>query len=176
MKKILYLLCLLLLVGCSTHKQSQTTYPPVILNNSDSVRVEIVKEIVYVPMEVNVDLPKQSETNVTPNDSSHVETDLAFSNAWIKDGILHHDITNKEGSLTGNVYVPQTTEKSNKEAVKEKEIPVPTPYPVEVERKITTWEQIKLGTFWYFVGALAVSMGYIFRKPLFTTMRKIIRL
>ncbi len=140
------------------------------------MRVETTVNTVYVPVEVAVDLPRQSESIATPDDSSHVETDLAFSDAWIDDGILHHIIENKPGQLKGEAFVPQITEQTSKEAVKVKEVPVPAPYPVEVERELTLMEQIKFAAFWYLVGAVIVGIGFIFRKPLFTVLRKIIRL
>ena len=178
MKKFYYFACLLLpvLVGCKTQKQIPATLSPVVLNNSDSVRVETIVNTIYVPVEIAVDLPQQAESNVTPDDSSHVETDLAFSDAWIENGILHHFIKNKPGQLTAEAFVPQTTEQTNKEAVKIKEVPVLTPYPVEVARKWTLMEQIKLASFWYLLGAVVVSIGLIFRKPLLMALRKIIRL
>lgn len=166
----------LALVSCKTQKAAQAPLPPVILNNTDSVRVETTIETTYEPVDVALDLPQQSETNVTPNDSSHVETDLAFSDAWIENGILHHLIKNKPGQLKGTAFTPHTTETSNKDAVKIREIPVPEPYPVEVERELTLMEQIKLATFWYLVGAVIVSLSFIFRKPFFMVLRKIIRL
>lgn len=177
MKKLCYLFCLLALalVGCKTQK-IPGTLPPVVLNNSDSVRVETIVNTVYVPVEVAVDLPRQSESNATHNDSSHVETDLAFSDAWIYNGILHHNIENKPGKLKGEAYVPQTTEQTSKESVKVKEVPVPQPYPIEVERKMTLMEQIKLAAFWYLVGAALISACYIFRKPLLLALRKVFRL
>lgn len=179
MKRICFFLCLLsfALVGCKTQKQATATLPPVILNNSDSVRVETIINTIYVPTPVALDIPQQSQTSVTAADSSHVETDLAESDAWInEDGTLGHSINNKPGKLQGEVYVPQTTTQSSKEAVKEKEIPVPQPYPVEVERDFTIMEQIKLAAFWYLVGAVIVSIGLLFRRPLMKALRKIIRL
>lgn len=178
MKRICFICLLaLLLAGCKTQKQVQVPLPPVILNNSDSVRVETTIKTTYEPVDVALDLPQQSETNVTPNDSSHVETDLAFSDAWIDDnGVLHHLIKNKPGQLKGTAFTPHTTEKSNKDAIKIREVPVPEPYPVEVERELTLMEQIKLAAFWYLVGAVIVSIGFIFRKPFLTVLRKIIRL
>lgn len=176
MKKLCYLVCLfaLALVGCRTQLQSQA---PVVLNNSDSIKTDTVIKIIYVPVEVAVDLPKQSETKVTQGDNSHVETDLAESDAWInEDGTLGHSIKNKPGQLKGEAFVPQTTMQTNKEAVKVKEVPVPEPYPVEVERKLTLMEQIKLAAFWYLIGTIILCIGFIFRKPLLTVLRKIIRL
>lgn len=163
-------------VSCKTQKAVQVPLPPVILNNADSVSVETTTETTYEPVDVALDLPQQSETNVTPNDSSRVETDLAFSVAWLENGILHHLIKNKPGQLKGTVFTPHTTEKSNKYAVKIREVPVPEPYPVEVERELTLMEQIKLAAFWYLVGVVIVSIVFIFRKSFLTVLRKIIRL
>lgn len=163
-------------VSCKTQKAAQAPLPPVILNNVDSVSVETTIETTYEPVDVALEFPQQSETNVTPKDSSHVETDLAFSDAWIENGILHHLIKNKPGQLKGTAFTPHTTEKSNKDAVKIREVSVPEPYPVEVERELTLTEQIKLAVFWYLVGAVIVSIVFIFRKPFLTVLRKIIRL
>lgn len=177
MKRILFI-SLIAMIALSACRSSKPAIPsaPVIITNTDSVRIEKVVETVFVPVEVAVDLPQQSETNVTPNDSSHVETDLAFSDAWFESGVLHHLIKNKPGELKGTALTPHTTEQLNKDAVKIREVPVPEPYPVEVERELTLIEQIKLAAFWYLVGAVIVSIGYIFRKPLLKALRKIIRL
>ena len=176
MKKLhLIFLLAITLIGCQSQKQPAAALSPVIINNSDSVKVETITTTVYVPVDVAVDLPRQSESNVTMDDSSHVETDLAVSDAWIKDGVLHHHIKNKSGQLKGESFVPQKTERTNKEAVRVKEVPVPEPYPVEIERKWTPMEQIKLAAFWYLLGAVVLSIGFILRKPLLLALRKIIR-
>lgn len=177
--KILFSLISLLaiiLTGCKTQQQTPKTLPAVVLNNSDSVRVKTIIKTIYVPVEVTADLPQQTASNVTPDDSSHVETDLAYSDAWVENGILHHHIRNKTGQLKGEAFVPQTTEHTTSEAVKIKEVPVPEPYPVEVEREFTLMEQIKLAAFWYLVGLVAVVILFIIRKPFLMILRKIIRL
>lgn len=124
MKKTVLLMPLIALtfVSCKTQKAAQAPLPPVILNNADSVSVETIIETTYEPVDVTLDLPQQSETNVTPNDSSHVETDMAFSDAWIENGILHHLIKNKPGQLKGTAFTPHTTKRSNKDAVKIREV------------------------------------------------------
>lgn len=163
--------------SCRTVKQSSDIMPPVIITNSDSVSMETVINTTYTPEEVGFDIPKQSEVKTTKGDSSHVETDMAESDAWINDdGTLGHSIRNKEGQIKSTVHVPHTTATTNKVAVKEKEIPVPQPYPVEVEREFTVMEQFKLAVFWNLVCAVAVSLIIMFRKPLLTIFRKIIRL
>lgn len=174
MKKILPIIVILTLalVGCNTHKQVQNTLPPVVLNNSDSVRVETIIKTIYVPMTVGADIPQQSETNVTPGDSSHVETDIAESDAWLNgDGTLGHTIKNKPGTLPGKAYVPMTTEQTTAERIKWREVPVPEPYAIEVERKFTLIERVKIELFWYVTAFAAACFGWIIRKPIKRLLR-----
>lgn len=178
MKRLLiFLIPLLVLTSCHTNKQAQTLQPaPIVLNNSDSVRVETIIKTEYVPVRVEVPVPQQSVSNIVfETDTSHIETDIAESNAWIRpDGTLYHDIINKNVKLSGEAYVPQTTTENNNEAVKTKEIPVPQPYPVYVEKSLSKSEQFKLSAFWYLVGATLIAGAYIFRKPFLKLVRKIV--
>lgn len=173
---LIFLIPLLVLTSCHTNKQAQTLPPaPVVLNNSDSVRVETIIKTVYVPVRVEVPVPQQSVSNIVDADTSHIKTDIAESNAWIRpDGTLYHDLINRDVKLSGEAYVSQTTTASNNEAVRTKEIPVPQPYPVYVEKSLSTSEQFKLSAFWYLVGAALVAGAYIFRKPFFKLVRKIV--
>lgn len=178
MKKFLIILmAAFALTSCHTNKQAQTMPPaPVVLNNSDSVRVETIIKTEYVPVMVNVPVPQQSISNIVfETDTSHIETDIAVSDAWItSDGTLFHNLVNKDVKLSGEAYVPQTTTENNNEAVRTKEIPVPQPYPVYVEKSLSKSEQFKLSTFWYLVGVALVAGAYIFRKPFLKLIRKII--
>lgn len=178
MKRLLiFLIPLLVLTSCHTNKQAQTLPPaPIVLNNSDSVRVETIIKTEYVPVRVEVPVPQQSVSNIVfETDTSHIETDIAESNAWIRhDGTLYHDIINKNFKLSSEAYVPQTTTENNNEAVKTKEIPVPQPYPVYVEKSLSKSEQFKLSAFWYLVGATLIAGAYIFRKPFLKLVRKIV--
>lgn len=165
MKKILFILPLLILIGCRSQRAVvKEPLPPVTLNNSDSVEIRTVIKTVYVPIQVEAEIPQQSEKNVTQNDSSHIETDVAFSDAWVIDGILHHTIENKPGTLKSTAYVPQTTEETEKENIKVREIPVPQPYAVEVERDFTWWESFRLSSFWYLAIISLVLLGWTFRR------------
>lgn len=178
MKRLLiFLIPLLVLTSCHTNKQAQILPPaPVVLNNSDSVRVETVIKTEYVPVIVEVPVPQQSVNNIVfETDTSHIETDLALSDAWITpEGMLFHNLINKDVKLSGEAYVPQTTTENNKEAVTTKEIPVPQPYPVYVEKSLSASEQFKLSVFWYLVGATLIAGAYIFRKPFLKLVRKIV--
>lgn len=168
----------LMMSGCHSSKQAVPEIPPapIALNNSDSVRVETIIKTEYVPVRVEVPVPQQSVSNIVfETDTSHIETDVAVSDAWITpEGTLFHNLINKDVKLSGEAYVPQTTTENNNEAVRTKEIPVPQPYPVYVEKSLSKSEQFKLSAFWYLVGAALVAGAYIFRKPFLKLIRKII--
>lgn len=180
MKRIIFFSVIPALVlsaaGCHSSKQMN---PPatVIINNADSVRTMYIETITIDTIIVEVPVPMESAKQVMPDSTSHLETSLAQSEAWINpDGTLGHSISNKPGKLNTEILVPQINKINEKESIKEREIPIPEPYPVEVERKWTLMEQIKLALFWYLFGAVIMSIGYIFRKPLLFVLRKIIRL
>lgn len=171
MKKLIFIILVILFTGCKSHKAViQEPAPPITLNNSDSVRIRTVIKTIYVPVEVEAPIPQQSETNVSRDDSSHVETDMAFSDAWVKDGILHHSIKNKDGTIKANAYVPQTTEEKETENASVREIPVPQPYRIEVEKELTWWESFRLGSFWYLMCVIVVLLFWVFRKQILQLM------
>lgn len=174
MKHLLFIFLLLLFASCHSSRQAILT-EPVVLNNKDSIKETTVVKTIYVPVTVEVPIPQQSESIVTAADTSRVETDIAVSEAWInEDGTLYHSIENKPVTYTAETYVPQTTTDHNIEAIKTKEIPVPQPYAVEVERKLTLMEQIKLSSWWLLLIISLFSISYIFRNPLYKLVRKII--
>lgn len=179
MKRVILISALALMMSaCHSSKQAVPKEPPtpVVLNNSDSVRIETVIKTEYIPVRVEVPVPQQSVSNIVfETDTSHIETDVAVSDAWITpEGTLFHNLVNKDVKLNGETYMPQTTTEYNNEAVKTKEIPVPQPYPVYVERSLSKSEQFKLAVFWYIVGAVLIAGVYIFRKPFLILIRKII--
>lgn len=177
-RAILISVLALVMSACHSSKQAVPEVPPapVVLNNSDSVRVETVIKTEYVPVMVDVNVPQQSVSNIVfETDTSHIETDVAVSDAWITpDGTLYHTLVNKDVKLSAETHVPQTTTENNRDAVMTREVPVPEPYPVYVERSLSKSEQFKLALFWYIVGAVLIAGVYIFRKPLLILIRKII--
>lgn len=167
----------LALTSCHANKHNQQMMlpEPVVLNSNDSVRTETIIKTVYIPVRVEVPVPQQSVSNIVEADTSHIETDVAVSNAWIRpDGSLYHNLANKDIKLPGETYVPETTTNNNKEIIKEQEVAVPKPYPVYIEKSLSKWEQFKLSAFWYLAGAALLSCIYILRKPLLFLVRKIV--
>lgn len=173
MKYIIPILLCLMLAGCHTSKQASPPVPIVTLTDSQVERV-VTKTVTEIDtVTVYVEIPAQSVEKVVNDATSHVETDFAESDAWINpDGTLGHSIRNKPQKVPAEACVPKTTtnNETQKEAIKEVPVPYPEPYPVE--KDLTTWQHIKIGTFWYLIAAILAAIGWIFRKPIISAFRK----
>ena len=123
---------------------------------------------------VEVPLPAESVSQVVRDSTSHVETSLAESDAWINDdGSLGHSIKNKPQNLKADVPVPVKDTQTNNTASSVKEIPVPYPEPVYIEKNLTTWESVKMESFWYLIVMVIMALGWIFRKPIVSVIRNL---
>lgn len=171
MKRICFLvtlLALLLLSACRTTKYSEPA-PPIILTNSDSIRIEYIETVRIDTVQVLIPIPAESSRQVVQDSTSHLETSLAFSDAWINaDGSLGHSIKNKDSPIKADVPVPVKDTQTNKSSESIKEVPVP--YPVKqnvyIETPLSAWQKFRIHSFWFLSVALAASLIYIFRKPL----------
>ena len=118
---------------------------------------------VYVPLPLGKD---QAIVNV--NDTSHLETQLAVSDAYFgSDGFLHHSLENKQGTLPVVVPVKSmfiyTNVSSNKSELHTE---------IEYRDKPLSWLQsFKIGIFWYLFVALLACLIYIFRKPILNAIK-----
>lgn len=175
MKKILPILIIaLVMVSCHTAKKVSVT-PPVVVTNSDSIRVKYVESVRIDTVSIEIPLPIESVMQAVRDTASHIETSLAFSDAWInEDGTLGHSIANKDGVLHGQSIIPiiNTSTTSNKQTTKE--IPVPYPEPYYVDRPPNLLESIKIKAFWPMVIVLVLLIAWTFRKPLFSFLDRFI--
>lgn len=146
---IIVFLGMFLFEGCT-----KTIYVPV---KGDT----IVKDTtVVIEKERIVTIPVEKEAVTTPADSSHLETSIAKSDAWIdRSGLLHHTIQNKEGV---------------QKEVKEKEIHhyhdsisyVPEPYPVTMTEYRTRGIVKVLAVLGaVFIALVGVELYSIIRRP-----------
>lgn len=162
-----------LLTGC--HSARQPPSASVMLMNTDSVNVVYIETVSIDTVIIEVPVPMESAKQTVPDSTSHLETSVAESDAWLNpDGTLGHSLTNKPATIGTQALVPHTDTTTGKDIIKERQIPVPEPYPVEVERELTHMEQMKLATYWYLAGALMLAIAYIFRRPLLRALRKLI--
>ena len=141
MKRFILLILAFLMMGCSICHRVQ--YVPV-ATKTDSVIVEkIVERVdsVYFPV------PGES-VEVVREDSSHLETSVAISDAKIdSNGVLHHTLQNKNTSLKKEiVYRDKIIEKK---VEVEKEVPVEVEVPVKYVPDYYKWIHI---LFWCMAG------------------------
>ena len=124
MARIILILMTCVLFSCTPQKHIQQ----VPVNNI--TKIEYRDKPVYVRDTVYIQLPAEEKETTTKRDSSHLETSVAISDAWIDDNGLNHNLRNKKTQLKtvrDTVYINQTiTEYKEKEVLKE--VPVDVPY------------------------------------------------
>ena len=137
MKYYLPLLFLALASACSTVRQLPTT---------DSTKVEVRTETVIEKDTVFVELPRVVERVAVQDTTSHLENEFALSDARISGGVLKHSLETKP------VKMPAVVDKQivyRDSIVFRERVQTQT---VEVEKKLTGWQQAKLrvGGFCFF--------------------------
>ena len=137
MKYYLPLLFLALASACSTVRPLPTT---------DSTKVEVRTETVIEKDTVFVELPRVVERVAVQDTTSHLENEYALSDARISGGVLKHSLETKP------VKMPAVVDKQivyRDSIVFRDRVQTQT---VEVEKKLTGWQQAKLrvGGFCFF--------------------------
>ena len=137
MKYYLPLLFLALASACSTVRPLPTT---------DSTKVEVRTETVIEKDTVYVELPRVVERVAVQDTTSHLENEFALSDARISGGVLKHSLETKP------VKMPAIIDKQivyRDSIVFRDRVQTVT---VEVEKKLTGWQQAKLrvGGFCFF--------------------------
>ena len=137
MKYYLPLLFLALASACSTVRQLPTT---------DSTKVEVRTETVIEKDTVFVELPRVVERVAVQDTTSHLENEFALSDARISGGVLKHSLETKP------VKMPAVVDKQivyRDSVVFRDRVQTQT---VEVEKKLTGWQQakIRVGGFCFF--------------------------
>lgn len=176
MKRILSIAILSIMLvfgGCRASKPTIST--PVIVHNNDSIRIEYVERIVTDTVFIKVPIPQESASQISGDSVSHLETSVAYSDAWLyPNGALGHILVNKSAFLPAEIPVQHKLVESNSSSASVREIPVPYPEYVEVERDFSVWEKFRLDAFWYLVGGIIISIGWIFRKSMFAALIRLI--
>lgn len=139
------------------------------INYIDSIRVRDSLAINYV--DVPVPIPAENSNSLLPgNRTSHLETSMAESDAWVDSTGLHHTISNKKGTMTATVpvkeHIKETEHIQSGQNYQEKEDTKSENKYIEVEKPLSVWTQFRLKAFWWLVAGVILSLAYIFRKPL----------
>ena len=133
------LLIMVLTCGCATPKVIQDY-------QRDSVNVVIRDSVRFKDSLVLVPVPQGSDKAVLPDsDTSRLNTDIAESVAWVKNGQLHHTLRNKDAALIPvTIKVPERIHIEKEvilRAYKATEL-------VEVEKQLSKWQRFLQSLGW----------------------------
>lgn len=158
MKQILFILLLVAMTSCCPCRHLTTS-------TRDSVRVETVIRTEYIPDTVFVEIPVERERQTVRDTTSHLETSYAVSDARIEpDGALFHSLENKPQ----NRPVPIEKEVVYRDSIVYRDR-ADTKI-VEVERKLTWWQQTQIKGFWL----LLFVVIFVFRRQILSLARRFI--
>ena len=150
-KIILYFTICLGFLGCSAPRVVQDY-------QRDSVRIIVKDSTIFKDSVVLVEIPTERERLVVAEaDTSHLETSVAWSEAYVADGKLFHTLQNKDALLPVKITIPEKvhTEQREKALIyKQTEI-------VEVEKELSRWQRFIQLLGYYALGFFAY---WIFRK------------
>ncbi len=164
--RVLSLGIILMLVSCSPRIVEK-----IVTEVRDTTIVEIHERIVHDT--VKVEIPVIIENNVTPADSSHLENEYAVSDAYIKDGLLHHSLRTKGGTIEVPVDIPvadTTTTHNHYENHEDNHEKIK-----EVEKPLSKWKSFKLDCFWWLILMISALLGWTFRKPIVKLLKTILK-
>lgn len=137
---------MLLLCNCGAPRS-------VVSGSSDSVRVEIIERRVVLRDTITVEIPHEVERVRVMQDSSVLTNNFSKSEAIIcTDGTLYHSLE----TLPSSLRWPIANEVEVRDSIVYRERVVTNV--VEVERKLTTWQQIEITGFYILLLLVAIML------------------
>lgn len=150
MRRVLIWTATFLAVSCGTQRKAMDT------ETRDSTRVVVRTELIETIDTVYVELPRQSETMAVKDSSSHLENDVAESDASVDSlGYLHHSLKTKP---RGRLPVPSKNTKERRDSIVYRNKYVYIEKPVYVEAELNAWQRFRLRGFWVIT---AMAGGYV---------------
>lgn len=133
--------------------------PKVVLEQRDSTVIHIKDSIRFRDSLVLVPVPQGEDKAKLPDtDTSFLQTSVAKSEAFVKDGVLHHSLRNRsEAVIPIRITIPErirTEEKGLTRYLKQVER-------IEVEKELSRWQRFLQGLGWT---ALIVIVLWIINK------------
>lgn len=133
---LVWCMMLLVLASCSTGRQLQIYHrDSVAVIIRDSIRIR--DSLVLVPVPEGADKAKLPDT-----DTSFLQTSMAESEAFVKDGVLHHSLRNRsEAVIPIRITIPErirTEEKGLTRYLKQVER-------IEVKKELSRWQRFLQG-------------------------------
>ena len=124
-----------LVVSCAVPKVVQEQRDSTVIHIKDSIRFR--DSLVLVPVPEGADKAKLPDT-----DTSFLQTSVAESEAFVKDGVLHHSLRNRsEAVIPIRITIPErirTKEKGLTRYLKQVER-------IEVEKELSRWQRFLQG-------------------------------
>lgn len=150
MKNLIFIYILLAISSCCPGRKISAS-------SSDSMRVEIRERTVLIRDTVWRDFPLISETVTVRADSSHLENRYATSDARIgHDGLLYHSLATKPQKEA----IPIDRPVVYRDSIVYRDRAVEKVVTVEVERKLTWWQQTQIRGFWLCLAIFAAVIGW----------------
>lgn len=162
MKHILLIIVLAIMTACCPCKHLTTS-----TGTRDSLHIEIKYRTIWIPDTVRVRLPAERTEQTVRQDSSHLETSAAVSDARINpDGSLTHSLENKQEDQE----IPTQRPIEYRDSIVYRDREVEVEKIVEVERKLTWWQQTQIRGFWVAIIVIVVLL----RKKILPLIRRFI--
>jgi ADP-glucose pyrophosphorylase len=137
-KSIIIAMALLICFSCGAPKVAMTTDV-----QKDSVSVVIKESVISRDTTIYVEVPVEVVKEILPaSDTSHLETSLAVSDAWVNAGKLNHTLIHKDVKIEQNLPIPEKHSQKDSVVVSIQEIVKEVP--VEVEKKLTYWQRMRM--------------------------------
>lgn len=164
MRRVLIWAAAFLAVSCGAQRKALNT------ETRDSTKVVVRTERIETIDTVYVELPRQSETVAVKDTSSHLENDVAVSDASVDAlGFLHHSLKTKP---RGRLPVPTKNTKERRDSIVYRNKYVYIEKPVYVEAELNAWQKFRLRGFW----VLACLWGYAIWKSRKNLLRLLMKL
>ena len=150
------------LSGCSLLRQQENVV----------IKTETVTEYrdstVWRDTTIFIPIPLESKQAIVHvGDTSHRETSIAESDAWVgSDGFLHHTLSNKPGKLPYQVSFPERYLVSSVTNTKDEARIITRE--VKVEKKLSLWQRFRIGAFWWLLGLVL----FAYRKQILAAIMK----
>lgn len=159
---ILFMAVLFAASGCALLRQREKVV----------IKTETVTEYrdstVWRDTTIFVPIPLESDQAIVHvGDTSHRETSVAESDAWVgSDGFLHHNLRNKPVSLAQGVKLPDHFLVTDVKNTMEQAHVITRE--VQVEKKLNFWQRFRIGAFWWLLGLIA----FAYRKQIMAILAK----
>lgn len=143
---------LLMVAGCAAPRVAQEY-------QRDSVMVVVRDTMIMRDTVVQVCIPEGYDKAVLPDtDTSRLRTQVAESEAFVKDGMLHHTLRNRETVIPIRMELPKAIHQERHYLLKERKV---KEY-IEVEKELSRWQRflqsVGLATIVTAVGWIALRL------------------